>query len=81
MFVERLLGTKGLITNLDVWFPKQSILNAIKIFYTQYRLQLDVELTFSQQMEILKGFYCNPWSCEQFKDKKSTPMVSFIILA
>ncbi len=79
--VKRPLATKGLISVLDVWFPKQSILDAIKIFYPQYWLQLDVEFTFFRQMEILKGFYCNPQSCEQFKDKKSTPMVSSIILA
>ncbi len=70
-----------LISQLDVWFPKQSILDAIEIFCPQYRLQLDVEFTFSRQMEILKGFHCNPWSCEQFRDKKFTPMVASIILA
>jgi hypothetical protein len=47
LFVKRPFGTKGLISELDVWFPKQSILEAIEIFYPQYWLQLDVEFTFS----------------------------------
>jgi hypothetical protein len=47
LFVKRPFGTKGLISELDVWFPKQSILETIEIFYPQYWLQLDVKFTFS----------------------------------
>jgi hypothetical protein len=60
LFVKRPLATKGLISELDVWFLKQSSLDAIKIFYPKYWLQIDVKFTFSRQMEILKRFYCNP---------------------
>ncbi len=56
-------GAKSLILDLDVWFSKQLVLNAMGIIYLQYWLQIDVEVTFPWHLEVLKGIYCNPWPC------------------
>jgi hypothetical protein len=52
-----------LIEELDVWFPKQTILNSMGIVYPQYWLEVDASMTFRKHLEVLKEFYGNPCAC------------------
>jgi hypothetical protein len=71
----------GLIEELDVRFPKQSVLNAVGVVYPQYWLQSNVKNTFLQHLEVLKAFYCTPCPCGVVVDGKLAPMVHAILLA
>jgi len=70
----------SLIEELDIRFPKQSVLDAIGVVYPQYWLQANVDNTFLQHLEVLKAFYCTPCPCGVAVDDKLAPMVLAILL-
>lgn len=70
---------ESLILELDAWFLEQLVFDALGIVYLQYWLQANAEVTFPRHLEVLIGFYCNPWPCGQSKGGEFVPIVVAII--
>ncbi len=60
----------GLIEELDVRFPKQSVLDAIGVVYPQHWLQANVDNIFPQHLRGFESLLLHPmsmWSCSRWQ--------------